>query len=57
MRRNQEFWRFHRGKLATLGYPLNRARLAAHVVFYVLDRVLNPKRITEAALRVLRHNL
>src|SRR6266852_6724083 len=43
-RRDREFWRFHRGKLATLGYPLNRARLAAHVVFYVLDRVLNPKR-------------
>jgi len=55
MRRDREFWRFHRGKLDTLGYPLNRVRLAAHVVFYVLDRVLNPKRTTEAAVRVLRH--
>jgi glycosyltransferase involved in cell wall biosynthesis len=55
MRRDQEFWRFHRGKLATLGYPLNRARLAAHVVFYVLDRVLNPKRTVEEAVCLVRH--
>ena len=55
MRRDREFWRFHRGKLATLGYPLNRARLAAHVVLYILDRVLNPKRTVEAAVHLMRH--
>jgi glycosyltransferase involved in cell wall biosynthesis len=54
-RRDREFWRFHRGKLASLGYPLNRARLAAYVVFYILDRVLNPKRTVETAVHLVRH--
>jgi glycosyltransferase involved in cell wall biosynthesis len=52
-RRGHEFWSFHRGKLAAVGYPLSMARLAASVVSYVLDLVLNPKRFVEAIVRRL----
>ena len=52
-RRGHEFWSFHRGKLASVGYPLSMARLAASVVSYVLDLVLNPKRFVEAIVRRL----
>jgi glycosyltransferase involved in cell wall biosynthesis len=54
-RRDQEFWRFHKGKLATLGYPLSTPRLTAAAASYALDIVLNPKRGVEGATRrVLR---
>ena len=52
-RRDREFWSFHRGKLAAVGYPLSMGRLAAGVVSYVLDLVLNPKRFVEAIVRRL----
>jgi hypothetical protein len=45
--RGRDFWRFHRGRLAALGYPLSTARLAACTVSYTLDLVLNPKRTAE----------
>jgi glycosyltransferase involved in cell wall biosynthesis len=52
--RNQKFWGLHRGKLASLGYPLRPARLAAHTLLYVLDNLLNPKRAVEKAIQRLR---
>ena len=55
--RNREFWSFHRGKLAALGYPLSIPRLAANVVYYVLDLVFNPKKLAEGVIRRLRGRL
>ncbi len=49
-----DFWNFHRGKLAALGYPLSPARLAAYVVSYALDLALNPKRTVERGARRVR---
>jgi len=43
-RRGREFWKFHRDKLAALGYPLSRTRLAAHAAAYALNLVFNPGR-------------
>jgi len=56
-RRDRDFWSFHRGKLAALGYPLSIARLAANVVYYVLDLVFNPKKLAEGLVRRLRRPL
>jgi glycosyltransferase involved in cell wall biosynthesis len=53
-RRGSEFWGYHRGKLAEAGFALEPARLAGGAGAYVLDRVLNPKRAVEGALRKLR---
>jgi glycosyltransferase involved in cell wall biosynthesis len=53
-RRGREFWSFHRGKLATLGYPLSTLRVTATAIDWALDRILNPRRSAEAALRRLR---
>lgn len=52
-RRGHEFWSFHRGKLATLGYPLNPLRVTATAIDCALDRILNPKRTAEAVIRRL----
>jgi len=52
-RRGAEFWNYHRGKLRDAGHPLRNARLAAASSAYVLDRVANPKRTLEGALRKL----
>jgi glycosyltransferase involved in cell wall biosynthesis len=53
-RRGREFWDFHRGKLVSIGYPLNVTLVAASATAYVLDALLNPKSTAEAAARRLR---
>lgn len=53
-RRNRDFWSFHRAKLAALGYPLSTVRLVTSAVSYLLNLVVNPRRIVEAAARQLR---
>jgi glycosyltransferase involved in cell wall biosynthesis len=56
-RRGRDFWSFHRGRLAALGYPLSTARLAASTVAYTLGVVLNPKRTAKGVTRLLRESL
>jgi glycosyltransferase involved in cell wall biosynthesis len=56
-RRGQEFWSFHRGKLADLGYPLSTYRLAAAAMSYALDIALNPKANVEKAVRRIMSRL
>lgn len=51
LRRDAEFWRFHRQKLVEVGRPLNRAKLAVAAAGVLLDAALNPKRTTEALIR------
>ena len=57
-RRGSDFWKFHRDKLAGLGYRLSRARLAAHAAAYALNLVLNPqqtvKKVAQRVGRALR---
>jgi glycosyltransferase involved in cell wall biosynthesis len=50
-RRDKQFWAFHRGKLAAAGLPLNRARLAAHLVGYTFDLIGHPKSTAKRAVR------
>jgi glycosyltransferase involved in cell wall biosynthesis len=53
-KRGREFWKFHRGKLAELGFPLSGLRVAGAAAGYVLEIALNPKRTIERALRRFR---
>jgi len=53
----REFWSFHRGKLAEVGYPLSVPRLALAAMSYALDISLNPKSTAEAVIRRLRRIL
>ncbi len=55
-RRGEKFWSFHRGKLAELGYPLSKSRLAAHAVLHALDFVYS-KRTLSAVTRWIRRAL
>lgn len=41
------FWRYHRGRLADLGYPLESRRIAGLIGLKVLDWLGNPKRSVE----------
>jgi glycosyltransferase involved in cell wall biosynthesis len=41
-RRDKEFWALHRSKLASLGYPMSRRRIAMGAIRYILDLVVNP---------------
>jgi len=52
-RPGREFWSFHRGKLAAVGYPLSVQRLALAAISYALDILLNPKATAEAVIRRL----
>lgn len=45
-----EFWRYHRTKLAALGYPISTLRVAGLVGLRVLDWFGNPKRTVEKIL-------
>jgi glycosyltransferase involved in cell wall biosynthesis len=53
MRRDAEFWRFHRRKLAEVGRPLSTRRLAIAAAGFLLDAAFNPKRTVEAMIRKL----
>lgn len=53
-RRGRGLWRYHRDKLADLGFPLRRTRVTAAALGIAVDALLNPKATAEAALRKLR---
>jgi hypothetical protein len=47
------FWEFHQKKLAELGYPLSKARLAGAAAWFFLKFVASPKRIAASVQRRL----
>lgn len=49
--REGDFWRFHRQKLAELGYPFDRLRLARAVLLKLMNLALNPKQLIDSLLR------
>ena len=55
-RRGRDLWRYHRDKLADLGFPLRRTRVTAAALGIAVDALLNPKATAEAALRKLRRS-
>lgn len=48
--RDEQFWGYHRGKLAVEGYPLNRSRLMASAALHFLD-VFFSRRMPAMVLR------
>jgi len=48
--RDREFWNYHRRELHSLGYRLSIARVACYTLSYVLNLLLDPKRIARKAL-------
>jgi glycosyltransferase involved in cell wall biosynthesis len=52
--RGRDFWRYHRKKLNSLGYPLDRLKLTQAVLLKLIDLLLNPKHTVEALLRRAR---
>jgi glycosyltransferase involved in cell wall biosynthesis len=56
-RRDRDFWSLHRGKLASMGYPLSAGRLAANVVWYPAGLVLDPRRTAEKVAERLRRRV
>jgi glycosyltransferase involved in cell wall biosynthesis len=55
-RRDQQFWSFHKAKLAEQGHPVSKLRLAAEVGLYALDLLLNPKNTVERLAGRLRRS-
>jgi len=49
-RHDRKFWEFHKKKLAELGYPLSRPRVAAAAAWFLLECLGSPGRVI-AALR------
>lgn len=56
-RRGRDFWKFHRDKLAGLGYPLSRVRVVAHAAAYALNLVFNPQQTATKVARRLNRGL
>ncbi|MDH5740665.1 MAG: glycosyltransferase [Nitrospira sp.] len=54
MRREKEFWAFHREKMKDIGQPLSLLKLGTAVCVKVMDCLLNPKRTVEGLLKKLR---
>ena len=52
--RGGQFWRFHREKLASLGYPLRSWRLAVSAAAWILDVLVSPKRLAGSVRRLIR---
>lgn len=50
-RRDGEFWKFHRRRMAEIGYPMSIWRVARAAIARALDLLLNPKRLVEGAVR------
>lgn len=53
-RRDRAFWSFHREKLAALGYPLSKVRLAGGVIFHILEASFDMKKFVKTILDRLR---
>lgn len=53
--RDRKFWEYHENKLAELGYPLSKTRLAAAAASHALEFV-NPKSVVKGAMRPFRKN-
>jgi glycosyltransferase involved in cell wall biosynthesis len=49
--REEKFWKYHKGRLAEVGHPLELSRLAGAISSKVLDLVFNPKMTVERVLR------
>jgi glycosyltransferase involved in cell wall biosynthesis len=49
--RDRQFWRYHRARLAELGYTLSAARLGLAAVSFATDCLLNPKNTVLKAVR------
>jgi len=49
--RDEEFWNYHKKRLQSVGYPLDRGRLALAVGAKLADLLLNPKETVERILR------
>ena len=45
------FWKFHQKKLAELGYPLSKPRLAAAAAWFFLKFLISPKRVAASVRR------
>jgi glycosyltransferase involved in cell wall biosynthesis len=53
--RDKQFWRYHKERLSSLGYPLNAISLARAVFKTVAGLLLNPKHTTELLARSRQH--
>jgi glycosyltransferase involved in cell wall biosynthesis len=53
-RHDREFWRLHEEKLAAIGHPLSRPRVAGAVLAYISRLVLHPGRTAGALARRVR---
>jgi hypothetical protein len=51
LRRGTQFWNLHRHKLAEVGRPLNKRRLAIAAAGFAVDAAMNPKRTIEGLIR------
>lgn len=51
--RGMEFWRFHKKKLQSYGYPLNYFRLTMRTIIFLFDIIFNPKNTCEKLIRRL----
>jgi glycosyltransferase involved in cell wall biosynthesis len=49
--RDGKFWAYHKDRLETIGYPLDRVRLGKAVFLKIIDLALNPKQTVEKAMR------
>jgi glycosyltransferase involved in cell wall biosynthesis len=49
-RRDRAFWNFHREKLAASGYQLSKLRLAAGVIYHILETSLDVKKFAKTVL-------
>jgi glycosyltransferase involved in cell wall biosynthesis len=56
-RHQRNFWEFHQKKLAELGYPLSKTRLAASAALFFLKFLVSPKRVVASVRRRLGRSL
>lgn len=55
LRRNKEFWQFHRDALATLGERLPAGAVAWRFVGYLLQKLTNPGQVLTSLQESIRH--
>jgi hypothetical protein len=46
--RGKDFWEYHSAKLALIGAPLDRARLARAIAIYALKRLASPSSLAQS---------
>lgn len=54
---NKAFWQFHKNELTKIGLQIDRIKLTKHALWYLIDKIFNPKQTLEQIIKRRRRSM